>query len=206
MALFMFTSKSQASNEGSMKEPIVLDLDDLNTDIPALTASLAIHMQEAVVMCMNPHNHAPSVLCAVRDLDDELANARIKWKVSYSEQIRRAFGSARNAAEKAGEAIAILTVTAFTDYTVIERARIGNGFDFWLSRTDDDHDYLFQQTLGLECKGLSDARYPSAIVAAINKGIKQIKESMNSNLPALVLATEFSRPVIYMVQYEPERS
>ena len=189
-----------------MAETVVLDLDDLTTDIPALTASLAIYMQEAVVMCMNPHNHVPGVVCAVRDLDDELAIVRIQWKMSYSEQIRRAFGNARNAAEKAGEALAILTVTAFTDYTVVERAQIGDGFDFWLSRNDDNHDYLFQQTIGLECKGLSNATYSSEIVAAVQRGIKQIKESTNANYPALVLATEFSQPVVYMVQYEPERS
>jgi len=127
-----------------MTETVDLDLDDLTTDIPALTESLAIYMQEAVVMCMNPHNHVPGVSCAVRDLDDKLVTVRIQWKMSYSEQIRRAFGNTRNAAEKAGEAIAILTVTALTDYKVVERARIGNGFDFWISRNDDDHDYLFQ--------------------------------------------------------------
>lgn len=186
-----------------MTEPVILDLDDLNTDTPALTASLAIYMQEAVVMCMNPHNHAPGVLCAVRDLDDELDTVRIQWRLSDSEQIRRAFGNARNAAEKAGEAIAILTVTALTDYTVVERARIGNGFDFWISRSDDDQDYLFQHMIGLECKGLSNASYRSEIVAAVNRGIKQIKESPNADFPALVLVTEFSRPEVYMVQYEP---
>ncbi|MCY4063985.1 MAG: hypothetical protein OXG53_16560 [Chloroflexi bacterium] len=188
-----------------MTETVVLDLDDLTTDIPALTASLAIHMQEAVVMCMKSHNHLPGVLCAIRDFEDELVIVRIQWKLSYSEEIRRAFGHSRNAAEKAGEAIAILTATAFTDYTVVERARIGNGFDFWMSRNDDDHDYLYQHTIGLECKGLSNAKYPSEIVAAVQGGIKQIKESPNAKFPALVLATEFSRPVVYMVQYEPER-
>jgi len=60
--------------------------------------------------------------------------------------------------------------------------------------------------MGLECKGLSNANYPSEIVAAVKRGIMQIKESTNANFPALVLATEFSRPVVYMVQYEPERS
>ncbi len=189
-----------------MNETVVLDLDDLTTDIPALTASLAIYMQEAVVMCMNRHHHEPGVLCAVRDLDAELFTARIQWKMSYSEKIRRAFGNARNAAEKAGEAIAILTVTEFTDYTVVERARIGDGFDFWIGPNDEDHDYLFQQTMGLECKGLSNASYPSEIVAAVNRGIKQIKESPNANFSALVVATEFSRPVVYMVQYEPKRA
>jgi len=186
-----------------MIETVVLDLDDLTTDIPALTASLAIHMQEAVLMCMNPHNHVPGVLCVVRDLDDELAIVRLQWKVSYSERIRRAFGDSRNAAERAGEAIAILTVLAFTGYTVSKRARIGSGFDFWLARSDDVDEYPFQHNMGLESKGLSHARYTSQIVTAINGGLAQIRKSKFAGLPALVVATEFSRPVIYMVQYEP---
>jgi len=89
---------------------------------------------------------------------------------------------------------------ARTDYTVVERARIGDGFDFWLSRSDDDDQFLFQREAGLEAKGLTDAQYPSQIVSAVNDGIDQIKNSVNADLPAWVLATEFSRPVIYMVQ------
>jgi len=151
-------------------------------------------------MCMTPHNHASGVACNLRDLDQLLGEVKIKWQTLYSERIRRAFGEARNAAERAGEGIAILTILARTDYTVIERARIGDGFDFWLSRSDDDDEFLFQYEAGLEAKGLSYAQYPSQIAGAVNDGIGQIKKSDNADLPAWVLATEFSRPVIYMVQ------
>ena len=183
-----------------MTEPIILDLDDLTTDIPALTDSFATQMQEAVVMCMTPHSHTSGILCNLRDFDQVHSEVKIIWKTLYSERIKRAFGTPRNAAERAGEGIAILTVLARTNYTVIERARIGDGFDFWLSPSDDDDRFPFQYEAGLEAKGLSCAQYPSQIVRAVNDGIDQIRNSKNANLPAWVLATEFSRPVIYMVQ------
>ncbi len=183
-----------------MTDTVVLDLDDLTTDIPALTDSFATQMQEAVVMCMTPHNHASGVSCHLRDVDKVHGEVSIKWQTQYSDRIRRAFGEARNAAEKAGEGIAILTILARTDYTVVERARIGDGFDFWLSLSDEDDQFPFQLEAGLEAKGLSGARYPSEIVRAINDGIDQIRESINASVPAWVVATEFSRPVIYMVQ------
>ena len=186
-----------------MADIVILDLDDLNADIPALTDDLAQHMRAAVVMCMEPHKHSPGIFCALKNLDETLADLRIQWKMSYSERIRRAFGDSRNAAELAGEAIAILTVLAFTDYTVFQRAGIGSGFDFWLSQSVDDDEYPFQHNMGLESKGLSHARYPSQIITAVRKGLSQISKSKFSGLPALVVATEFSRPVIYMVQYEP---
>ena len=185
-----------------MADTVILDMDDLNAEIPALTDALALQMQEAVVMCMKPHGHSSGVSCDLRNFDEVLADLRIQWKLSYSERIRRAFGDSRNAAERAGEAIAILIILAFTNYTVRERARIGDGFDFWLSPVDDDDgdDYLFQRAMGLEAKGLSNERYPSGRVKA---GLAQIRKSKNALLPALVVASEFSRPVIYMVRYEP---
>ncbi len=186
-----------------MANTVILDMDDLNADIPALTDALTLRMQEAVVMCMEPHGHSSGVSCDLRNFDEVLADLRIQWKMSYSESIRRSFGDSRNAAERAGEAIAILTVLAVTDYTVVDRARIGDGFDFWLSQTDDDEDYLFQQNMGLESKGLSHAQYPSDITGAIKDGLAQIVESKNAEVPALVVATEFSKPTIYMVRYEP---
>ena len=182
-----------------MTEPIILDLDDLNTDIPALTYSFATQMKEAVVMCMTPHSHTSGIVCSLRDFERQIAEVHIRWKTMYSERIRRAFGTATNAAERAGEGIAILTILARTDYTVIERARIGDGFDFWLGLSDDDQ-FPFQHEAGLEAKGLSNAQYPSQIVRAVNDGIDQIRASDNADLPAWVLAIEFSRPVIYMVQ------
>ena len=183
-----------------MTQTVILDLDDLTTDIPALTDSFAKQMQEAVVMCMTPHHHSSGVAGDIRDLDTVLAEFQIKWTTSYSERAKRAFGDARNAAERAGEGIAILTVLALTEYTVIERAPIGGGFDFWLSRRDDDDTFLFQRDAGLEVKSLSDAKYNSEIVRAVRRGIDQAQRANHAKLPLLVLAAEFSRPVIYMVQ------
>ncbi len=188
-----------------MADTVILDMDDLNADIPALTDALTLRMQEAVVMCMEPHRHSSGVPCDLRNFDEVLADLRIQWKMSYSERIRQSFGDSRNAAERAGEAIAILIILAFTNYTVVERARIKSGFDFWLSQTDSDDDYLFQHEMGLEAKGLSHARYPSDITGAIKDGIAQIAESVNAQVPAIVVATDFSRPTIYMVRYEPYR-
>ncbi len=98
----------------------------------------------------------------------------------YSERIRRSFGTAANAAERAGEGIAILTILARTDYTVVERARIGDGFDFWLGRSDEDDQFPFQNEAGLEAKGRSHAQYISQIVRAVNDGIAQIRKSANA--------------------------
>ena len=183
-----------------MADPTVLDVDQLTIDVPALTTSFAKQMQEAIVMCLEPHSHASGVSCDLKDLEETLAGIEIRWMKSYSERIKRAFGEPRNAAERAGEGIAILTILAFTEYTAIERAPIGSGFDFWLGCKKDADRFIFQGEARMEAKGLSDAEFPSEITRVVRKGIEQTKRSDSTGLPAFVLATEFSRPVIYMVQ------
>ena len=115
-----------------------------------------------------------------KDLEETLDTVEIKWKNSYSERIRRAFGEPRNAAERAGEGIAILTILAFTKYTAIERAPIGSGFDFWLGLREDADSFIFQRDARMEVKGVSDAEFPSEITREVRKGIKQTKRSDNT--------------------------
>ena len=188
-----------------MTEIIVLDLDKLSTGIPAVTPGFAMVMQEVVAMCMALRGHSTGVLCELRNLEVVLDEVRIVWNISYSERIRQGL-TPDEAAERAGEGIAILSVMSRTKYTVFERATIGNGYDFWLSQSDRDEQFPFQHEAGLEAKGLSYARYPSQIVRMVNVGLDQIMESPNADLPAWVVATEFSRPVVYMVKYEPQSS
>ena len=183
-----------------MASRTILDLDQLTIEIPALTESFAGQMQTAILMCFQPHCHSSGILCDLKDLEETLDTVEIKWKNSYSERIRRAFGEPRNAAERAGEGIAILTILAFTKYTAIERAPIGSGFDFWLGLREGADSFIFQRDARLEVKGVSDAEFPSEITREVRKGIKQTKRSDNTWLPAFVIVTEFSRPVIYMVQ------
>ena len=182
-----------------MSAPIVLNVDDLTEDIPALTRSFAGLMQEAIVMCLEHSGHASGVNGDLRDLENRIADVEIKWNGHYSERIQRAFGTVRNAVERAGEGIAFLTVLALTEYTVIERSSIGDGIDFWLGRNEDFDAFGFQRDARLEVKGISSAKEDSVIIREVRKGIEQTKRSDHTGLPAYVIVAEFSRPVVFMV-------
>ena len=101
---------------------------------------------------------------------------------------------------KGGEGIAFLTIIAFTEYTVIERSQIGEGIDFWLARKEDVDEFSFQRDARMEVKGITEAEYESQIIGQVRNGIEQSKGSDDTGLPAYIIVTEFSRPVVYMVQ------
>lgn len=183
-----------------MQCPINLHLDQLGEVISELEESLAEYMYGAAVMCLHYNEHKSGVPCEVRDFEERLADATISWTKQYSDKIRRTFGDTDYAVEFAAEGIACLTIDAFTEYTVVERAVRHDGVDFWLAQAGPDARYPFQRTARMESKGITEARYPSDITYALKSGVDQVKQSDQSQLPAYIIATELSKPVIYMVR------
>lgn len=183
-----------------MANPIVIDVDMLREAIPGLTESLAGYMQGAILMCLHHHSHQTGVRCELRDLEKLLAAAAIVWTKPYSDSIERTYGETSYAVEFAAEGIACLTIRAYTQYTVIRRSIKDEGVDFWLAERDDEDNYIFQCAGRMESKGITEARYLSDITYSIDKGIEQSKQTDHTRLPAYIIATEFSKPVIYMVQ------
>ena len=187
-----------------MADQIVLNVEDLTEyasegKVPALTRSFAGIMQEAIVMCMREHHHSSGITCDVKDFTEVLATAKIVWVKEFTNTIARAFGSTANAAERAGEGIAILSVLSLTDFTVIERSITGTGVDFWLGNKDNTTEAILQRAARMEVKGRTQLRSESKIRSVLRVGMKQTDRSAATKLPACVILTEFSRPVIYMV-------
>jgi len=82
-------------------------------------------------------------------------------------------------------------VVALTEYTVVERARKGPGFDYWLGKKDSVAP-LFQDKARLEVSGLrrGDDR---SLESRVRRKAKQI-EASDRGLPGLVAVVEFSSP------------
>ena len=183
-----------------MANPIVIDEEMLREAIPGLIESLAGYMHGAILMCLHHHGHQSGLPCQLRDFEKTLATTEIIWTKPFTDSIRRTYGETSYAVEFAAEGIACLTIRAFTEYTVIERSIKHDGVDFWLAARDDGGEYPFQRAARMESKGITHARSLRDIKTATDKGINQSKQSDHTLLPAYIIATEFSKPVIYMVQ------
>lgn len=182
-----------------MAQKAVLNLDTLAEAIPGLSAALAQTMYEAAVMCLELHWHESGVSCKVRGLANALAETEVRWTGRFSDRIRRTFGDTTFAVEMAAEGLACLTIRELTDYIVIERAVRGDGIDFWLALREREADHTRERAASMECKGIFEARFESDIAYRLRQGLRQSERSGYTNLPAFVIVSEFSNPVIYMV-------
>ncbi len=181
-----------------MAETIVLDLDQLQDAISDLDESLAEYMYCAAVMCLHHNEHKSGVLCELRDFEVSLAETVIVWSRPFSDRIRKTFGDTSYAVEFAAEGISCLTIRAFTEYKIVERAVRKDGVDFWLA--DESDMYPMQYTARMESKGITRARSAGDIRTALRQGVSQSKQSDDTLLSAYIIATDFGQPVICMVQ------
>ena len=183
-----------------MAESIVIDLDKLQEAVPEMTESLVGYIYDAAVYCLHHGSHLSGVGCEVRDYESKVMDATMVWTKQYSGRIERTYGETDYAVEFAGEAVACLMVRELTDYTVIERSQRHDGVDFWLAERRDEDKFRFHREARMESKGITEARYPSDIKTKVDGAITQTKRSDHTLLPAYIIVTEFSGPVILMVQ------
>jgi len=179
---------------------IQLDLELLFSDLPIMTEWLAGEYYSALLVCLEHHNHKSGIEALLQNLDETLARLELVWSKPLDEYDRRSWGGPGNAAETAGEGIAWLIVHLFTDYAVIERSARGSGVDFWLGDKGDVDKLIFQTKARMEAKARTHIQYDSGIREVLKKALEQTEKSDHTDLPAYIVVTEFSRPVIYLVQ------
>src|SRR5439155_16849182 len=105
-------------------------------------------MAQASMVCLERQGHDPGVRLRVQGTFT--ATFEVNWSNAVTEAMRRYWNDPDVATEQGAYGLAILLIRSFTGYTVIERARKGTGFDWWLG--DDDN--LFEGKVGIEVAGI----------------------------------------------------
>lgn len=147
-------------------------------------------MFEACVVTLKrqEHSNLGTQLEVKGDYDMQVT---LTWEDIYNEQINNAWQNQNEATEHGAECIAVLLALNLTDYTVIQRSKKYDGFDYWLGKSNDP---LFQKKARLEISGI----YDNSI--EVNRRFKikltQTDQSDHVKLPAYVGIVEFSNPLI----------
>ena len=165
-------------------------LDTLERGMPGITPRIGAYLAEAAVTCLEEETHGPGV--AMQIDGDCQHRVRIRWLAGGDrDQRAKSWRDADEATEQGACGIAALLVAALTEYTIVERARKGPGFDYWLGKKDSVA-LLFQDKARLEVSGLrrGDER---AIESRVRRKAKQLEPS-DGALPGVVAVVEFSSP------------
>ena len=174
--------------------PIQLTLQTLCEGyIPALSAYEGGSLAEAASVCLHVSGHRSPVVITIRGA---FRGKRALSFLEVTDQMDRTHGDPEVAVERGACAIAILLLCALTNYTVVYRSYKGTGVDYFLGHKGD---FLFQNKARLEVSGIGNGS--DADIRRRKKiKLEQVLRSDASQLPAIVVIVEFSRPVVEVVQ------
>jgi hypothetical protein len=131
--------------------PIVLDLNQLQAGIPALTPALGQVHAEAAALCLDNQGHPASVALYVRKQKGSFQLVR----QAVSKQMKQAYLDMIRTTELGACGIALLLVIQITGKTAIKQSRRGTGFDYWIGSPDQTGAALpFQDSARLEVSGI----------------------------------------------------
>lgn len=171
-----------------------------NESVPGITRWLGGMMAEACAICLESQLHSKNVKLVVElTLNETVSHLfEIRTWENVTEQMRRSWGDLEYATEQAAYGIAILLMHTLTEFTVIERARKGRGFDFWLGYKDDTT-LPVKRAARLEVSGI--LRGDKATIASrVKIKLEQTNPSDELGLPAYIVVVEFSKPTTRIVR------
>ena len=175
--------KTQENNKSA------IDLRELKNGMPGITPAYGESMAEAASICLEDQNHLSGVLLKVEG--DYAKNFIVIWN-KVNEQMRRTWADEEFTTEQGAYGIAVLILYKLKNYTVLERSKKGNGFDYWLG-LENDTAPLFQAKSRLEVSGIRRGNV-SQIRTRLNEKKIQTNPSDGLFIPAIIVIVEFSTP------------
>jgi len=166
-----------------------LRLGDLKSGAPGLTPAVGEGLAQAASVCLEDQGHSSPTPMLISG--EVTGSAVLEWDPT-SDQIRRNWNDDDEATEYGACAIASLLAPELSGLQVVERAKKGTGFDYWLGSADDS-ECLFQNRARLEVSGIR-AGAKTVIAARVREKLRQVERFGVALLPALVVVVEFSEP------------
>ncbi|MCG8460716.1 MAG: hypothetical protein MI919_30910 [Holophagales bacterium] len=165
---------------------------------------MAAAMAEAAAVCLEEAGHQNGVPCErwlrrngrpTKPTPED--SAELRWKPLLS-SAKASWNDLRAATEYGAYALAALQVYDHLDRVIVQRSRIGTGFDFWLGSPGADPEQLFQKHGRLEVSGLLRGELAEC-QRRIKKKLEQIGP-IGENLPGFVAVVEFGQPRSWAVE------
>lgn len=176
---------------------IILNLDELRSGIPALTAALGQVHAESAAVCLQNQGHSNLVPLHVPNVVEkrfELSSPEV------TDSMQRAYADLQRATELGACGVGLLLAREITGLTAIQQSRKGTGFDYWLGpSTPNPNTLVFQNAARLEVSGLLSGT-EKQFASRVRQKLEQSKPSDSTGLPAFAVIVEFGRPQAQLSQ------
>ena len=182
-------------NQPQSNSDQTLNLADLQKRLPAITPAFGAALAEACAVCLTEQAHEQGIELQV---EGDLAGTFQLFWPNVTDQMKRCWNDEEYTTEQAAYGVALMVIQRLTDFTVVERARRGTGFDYWLGNSAESTETPFQKSVRLEVSGIrrGDRRQ---IRSRVKLKLEQVKPT-DDLAPAYIAVIEFSQPSAWVVK------
>lgn len=166
-----------------------LNVVDIKDGLPGISKNSCAHYYEAFMVCMHRCQHEIGAILNLAG--DSKKSLSLKWEDYFDDQIDRTWQDQIYCTDHAAVCLSALLVKKCTEYTIIQRARIGTGVDYWLGK---EQDIPFQNSARLEISGIFQESATNTVDKRFNIKKKQTQSSDDTSLPVYISIVEFSNP------------
>ena len=169
-------------------------LEELKDTIRLFSGHQCDFLTDNCIVALELNEHKTG--CKLQILGDKNDEALLLW----SSKVKPAgYKEPKKIAEHGAEALSFFLAKEMTEYSVVEEATIGTGFDYWLGYTPDHSRFDPSNFISarLEISGIIKETAQNSIEARANKKKAQTKPTDYLKLPAYVSIIEFSQPKAY---------
>ncbi|MDR0866054.1 MAG: hypothetical protein LBO74_14135 [Candidatus Symbiothrix sp.] len=166
-----------------------INLTDIKRGFPGISLTACNNYYEACMVCLHRNQHKSKIKFELKgDIDDKIT---LNWENYFDDQIDRTWQDQIYCTDHGAVCLSVLLVKKYTNYTIIQRARIGTGFDYWLGK---ENEVLFQSSARLEISGIFKESEQNSVNRRFNIKRRQTDKSDNLRLPVYISIIEFSTP------------
>jgi hypothetical protein len=171
-----------------------LELEKLSQIVKLFSPTQCDFFSENCIVAFEISNHTAGCQLAVDG--DKVESLTVSW----SKQVNKSgYKEEKKIIEHAAEAIAFLLTPRMTEFSVVEEATIGTGFDYWLGYDESHASYNPKNFLQarLEISGIKSESATNTVHKRVREKKQQTNKSERLKLPAYVSVTEFASPKTY---------
>lgn len=177
-----------------MKTEKNLELELLATQVQKFSESQCDFLCENCIVALEYNSHSTG--CKMELIGDSIKSFTLIWK----KQVNKAgYKEQKKFIEHGAETIAFMLTPQLTEFSVIEEATIGTGFDYWLGYDESHENYNpknFMQAR-LEISGINSETTTNTVEKRVKEKKQQTNRTGHLRLPAFVSVTEFASPKTY---------
>jgi len=176
-----------------------INLDNLNHYTPVISSEAVGFYKENCMVCFHHEGYKSGLQMTVVQ-GSTTHTLPVIWVGSVTEQMVRSYGDLSKAVDHAACALALSIIHHLTDFSAIEQSAIGTTIDYFLGlKENNDETLIFNHKARLEVSGILKENSSNTVDRRIRSKLRRLS---SSDLPALIVVVEFSRPWSKMVRHE----